>query len=439
MTAWASSRLDELAGEGLDGYVFKKGSPTCGLFRVRVYNDKGMAERKGRGLFALLLIYPTARPLVGRPAALVATWALCLSPLHIHYSRFARAYALEMCLALLLLWSLSRLRSAHWKSTPLALLSITCFALLPWVHLASAGLVVGVALAAIALGWADSGRPSGALRPLALAALGALLCALLYVPVLEPLLAYLGKHTPADQARPSGVVGILSLLAGGRQAAWFLGLGVPLALVWLARERPASATLLGAATLGPVILLASTMPHGMEFAYARYLAVGVPLALVLVAWLVVRLASACGGERWGVALGLALVIAGQLAGPRGPWRPADRPFDNTALALAELLFGGDRFVTTINMSEFQEQHTVSRLVGSPPGYVGYGEGGVLTEAVRQRPYSIVLLDGITYFEFLAPALLATTAMMSGGQTSLWEVADGFIWSHRYVAMASTPL
>ena len=64
----------------------------------------------------------------------------------------------------------------------------------------------------------------------------------------------------------------------------------------------------------------------------------------------------------------------------------------TALALADLLYGGERFMTVINMSEFQEKHTVSRLIGSPPGYVGYGEGGVLTEAVRQRPYSVVLLD-----------------------------------------------
>jgi type VI secretion system protein VasG len=64
----------------------------------------------------------------------------------------------------------------------------------------------------------------------------------------------------------------------------------------------------------------------------------------------------------------------------------------TALAVAETLFGGERFMTTINMSEFQEKHTVSRLIGSPPGYVGFGEGGVLTEAVRQRPYSVVLLD-----------------------------------------------
>jgi type VI secretion system protein VasG len=66
----------------------------------------------------------------------------------------------------------------------------------------------------------------------------------------------------------------------------------------------------------------------------------------------------------------------------------------TALGVADLLFGGEKFMTTINMSEFQEKHTVSRLIGSPPGYVGYGEGGVLTEAVRQRPYSVVLLDEV---------------------------------------------
>ena len=66
----------------------------------------------------------------------------------------------------------------------------------------------------------------------------------------------------------------------------------------------------------------------------------------------------------------------------------------TALGVANLLFGGDRFMVTINMSEYQEKHTVSRLVGSPAGYVGYGEGGVLTEAVRQRPYSVVLLDEV---------------------------------------------
>ncbi len=66
----------------------------------------------------------------------------------------------------------------------------------------------------------------------------------------------------------------------------------------------------------------------------------------------------------------------------------------TATAVADQMFGGERFMISINMSEFQEKHTVSRLVGSPPGYVGYGEGGVLTEAVRQRPYSVVLLDEV---------------------------------------------
>jgi type VI secretion system protein VasG len=65
-----------------------------------------------------------------------------------------------------------------------------------------------------------------------------------------------------------------------------------------------------------------------------------------------------------------------------------------ALTLSDLLYGGERNMVTINMSEFQEAHTVSTLKGSPPGYVGYGEGGVLTEAVRRRPYSVVLLDEI---------------------------------------------
>ena len=77
-----------------------------------------------------------------------------------------------------------------------------------------------------------------------------------------------------------------------------------------------------------------------------------------------------------------------LVGPSGTGKT------ETALSVADLLFGGERFMVTINMSEFQEKHTVSRLIGSPPGYVGYGEGGVLTEAVRQRPYSVVLLDEV---------------------------------------------
>ena len=77
-----------------------------------------------------------------------------------------------------------------------------------------------------------------------------------------------------------------------------------------------------------------------------------------------------------------------LAGPSGVGKT------ETALALAESLYGGVQNVITINMSEFQEAHTVSTLKGSPPGYVGYGEGGILTEAVRRRPYSVVLLDEV---------------------------------------------
>jgi type VI secretion system protein VasG len=77
-----------------------------------------------------------------------------------------------------------------------------------------------------------------------------------------------------------------------------------------------------------------------------------------------------------------------LVGPSGVGKT------ETALALGDLLYGGEQNVVTINMSEFQEAHTVSTLKGSPPGYVGYGEGGVLTEAVRRRPHSVVLLDEV---------------------------------------------
>lgn len=77
-----------------------------------------------------------------------------------------------------------------------------------------------------------------------------------------------------------------------------------------------------------------------------------------------------------------------LVGPSGVGKT------ETALTVADTLFGGEESLITINMSEFQEQHTISRLIGSPPGYVGYGEGGLLTEAVRKRPYSVILLDEV---------------------------------------------
>jgi len=94
-------------------------------------------------------------------------------------------------------------------------------------------------------------------------------------------------------------------------------------------------------------------------------------------------ATAAGLNRSDAPVGVFLLV-----GPSGVGKT------ETALALADLLYGGERFLTTINMSEFQEKHTVSRLIGAPPGYVGYGEGGMLTEAVRQKPYSVVLLDEV---------------------------------------------
>lgn len=94
-------------------------------------------------------------------------------------------------------------------------------------------------------------------------------------------------------------------------------------------------------------------------------------------------AAAAGLNKPDAPVGVFLLV-----GPSGVGKT------ETALALADLLYGGERFLTTINMSEFQEKHTVSRLIGAPPGYVGYGEGGMLTEAVRQKPYSVVLLDEV---------------------------------------------
>ncbi|MDR3176391.1 MAG: type VI secretion system ATPase TssH [Desulfovibrio sp.] len=94
-------------------------------------------------------------------------------------------------------------------------------------------------------------------------------------------------------------------------------------------------------------------------------------------------ASKAGLRPPGVPIGVFLLV-----GPSGVGKT------ETGLALADLLFGDEDSAITVNMSEFQERHTVSRLVGSPPGYVGYGEGGMLTEAVRRRPYSVILLDEV---------------------------------------------
>ncbi|MBK8253120.1 MAG: type VI secretion system ATPase TssH [Polyangiaceae bacterium] len=113
-----------------------------------------------------------------------------------------------------------------------------------------------------------------------------------------------------------------------------------------------------------------------------------------------RLTRRIKGQDWAIN-----VIAKELRAARAGLKPQNTPQGvfllvgpsgvgktETALSLADLLYGGERMMVTINMSEFQEKHTVARLIGSPPGYVGYGEGGMLTEAVRQRPYTVVLLD-----------------------------------------------
>lgn len=113
-----------------------------------------------------------------------------------------------------------------------------------------------------------------------------------------------------------------------------------------------------------------------------------------------RLTRRIKGQDYGI-----MTIAKELRSARAGLKPLSTPQGvfllvgpsgvgktETALGIADLMFGGERMMTVINMSEFQEKHTVSRLIGSPPGYVGYGEGGMLTEAVRQRPYTVVLLD-----------------------------------------------
>jgi len=135
---------------------------------------------------------------------------------------------------------------------------------------------------------------------------------------------------------------------------------------------------------------------------------GIPLGKVareqaaLVADLEHRLSERIKGQDAAIAA-VSEAIKASKAGLRAPEQPVGVFLlvgpsgvgkTETGLTLADMLFGDEKSVVTINMSEFQEKHTVSRLIGSPPGYVGYGEGGMLTEAVRQRPYSVVLLDEV---------------------------------------------
>lgn len=111
-----------------------------------------------------------------------------------------------------------------------------------------------------------------------------------------------------------------------------------------------------------------------------------------------------------------------------------------ALGVANLLYGGEQFMTTINMSEYQEKHTVSRLVGSPAGYVGYGEGGVLSEAVRQRPYSVVLLDEVEKADLEVMNLFYQVfdkGMLSDGEGRLIDFKNTIIFLTSNLASATT--
>lgn len=116
-----------------------------------------------------------------------------------------------------------------------------------------------------------------------------------------------------------------------------------------------------------------------------------------------------------------------LAGPSGVGKT------ETVLQLAELLYGGRQYLTTINMSEFQEKHTVSRLIGSPPGYVGYGEGGVLTEAIRQKPYSVVLLD-----EWRKPTRTCSTCSTRRSTRARWPTAKAVLSTAKMWCSSSPP-
>ena len=135
-----------------------------------------------------------------------------------------------------------------------------------------------------------------------------------------------------------------------------------------------------------------------------------------------------------------------LAGPSGVGKT------ETALALADLLFGDEKALVTVNMSEFRESHSMSRLIGSPPGYVGYGEGGVLSEAVRRKPYSVVLLDEAEKAHMdvmnmfhqvfdkgslsdgegkdigFRNTIIILTSNLGGGQIAQWRVTAWRTWS-----------
>ncbi len=286
------------------------------------------------GVFTILVFYPVARGLIGRGPALVATLAVAASPVHVYYSRFGRAYAITIALGLVLLWLVHRADRTRWRDLRLTAAVAVTAALLPWTHLSCVGWVVALGLAAIGLAWARAGSPRGALRPLAAFAAAAALCALLFLPVFEQVVDYLTKNKAKD--RPEGALGIAAIVAGGGVASVVWMVGLPLAMVGLFFRQRAGAVLLGVSILGSVLFLLVTRPHGMEYAYARYLLNAVPGMLMLLAWLAVHPLSRLAGERVGVVFGIGLVALAYFTGPLSPRVPEQGPFANTYLALRPL-------------------------------------------------------------------------------------------------------
>lgn len=313
------------------------------------------------GVLTLVCFYPLTRGLVGRPAAALATVALAASPMHVYYTRFGRAYSITILLGLPLLVLLHRAELRRWRGPWLLFAIGVLAAVTPWVHLSAAGFVAALGLVAIGLAWARGGWRE-ALRPLVVFALAAGACALLFAPVMDAVIEYATKLPDERRASPQGIFGITTLLAGGVTAGLVWVVALPLAAVLLWRREQALSALLVAAILGPTVFLLATMPHGMEYAYARYLLNAIPAMLLLLSWLLVRLC----GPRVGVSLGLVLVAVVWITGPQGPLRPEERSFANTYLALRSLPAFDQRFRFTSEVYDLiAEDDEAAVIIESP--------------------------------------------------------------------------
>jgi len=322
------------------------------------------------GLLCLLLCYPVARSLVGRAPALLATVALAASPIHVYYSRFGRAYSLNILLGLLLVWAVRRAHTRQWRGFWTVLLVVAPAALLPYAHLSSAGFDAGLGLAAIGLAWHAYGARAG-LRALAVFAAAAVLCGLMFLPVFEPLIAYLTKLPEEERARPDGVLGIATLLAGGGYAGIVEAVLLVAGLVLLVRRQRVEGWLLAAAVVGPMVFLGATLPHGMEYAYARYLIIALPCILIVCSWVLVaffeRVVPGPAASGVGVFAGAALVAAVHLGGPLGPRAADSGPFSNTYLAMRDLPAFDRPYVGTPNIyRRIAKDPQAKRIIEAPP-------------------------------------------------------------------------